>query len=251
MAVSAARAAPLAPDAAALHSVLTTPAGKARFRDVPVDWHDHSARTWRPTAIAAAGAAAARVDVFVPIDDGVAIAPAPIEDLRLADGQSDAVTRFWTIRYRMRLFRVLAATLEPEEAELVDIAVRDLAGAEAEMRDVWLTAYAHGVPPRHPRTLLRPSDVHLIGPRAGDGDSHGSRHAPASAGNVLVRAVSLYRAELVRLQGALWEAGVEAGAVKRHPLCATLCGLLAAAAADLLRRDPRGGPVLLDPAVWG
>ncbi len=252
MAVIAASAALLAPDAASLRRALRTAPEGGRFRDLPVDWHDKRAGTWRPTAIAQSGTrpGRTRIDVFVPIDDGVAMAPAPIEELRLAQGHSDAVTRFWTIRYRIRLLRNLAATLQPPEASVIDAAVQALLGPEAEMRDVWLTAYAHGIPPRPVRTLLRPSDVRIVPDRHGD-QAGGAQARPTDAGDLLVRATFLYRSELSRIQGALWTAGLPPGEVQRHPLCATLAGLLRAAAGELVRHDLPGEPVSLDPAVWG
>jgi hypothetical protein len=243
----------LAPDVARLRLALATPADCARFRDVPVDWYDRRAGTWRPTAIAQAapaGRTAFRVHVFAPIDEGIAMAPAAVDDLRLAREHSDAVTRFWTIRYRLRLFRTLAATLDSTEAAIVDAAIEAFAGAEAEMRDVWLTAYAHGVPPRHPWTLFRPSDVRIVAPHS-EATPADRAESPDGRGEILVRAVNLYRGELTRLQGALWQAGLTPVEVTRHPLCNTLARLLAAAAGELVRRDPPGTPVALDPAVWG
>jgi hypothetical protein len=248
VAVFAATAAPLSPDAAALRRALRMPGGARRFRDIPVDWYDERATTWRPTAVASPTSPDRGVmwtDVFVPIDDGVAVAPVLVDSLRLAHGHSDAVTRFWVIRYRLRLGRLLAAGLDDLGRAVVSAALDGLAAAEAEMRDVWLTAYAHGMPPRPVHTLFRPSGVLLRAEPASAGPAATSN----SMGSMLSAALDIYGAEAQRIRGALRMAGCGSREVQRHPLCAVLVRLGAAAEAELGRH--RGvGHVVLDPAVW-
>ena len=250
MALSTSHAASLAPDPTLLARALADAGRRSAFRDLPVDWLDAVAGTWRPTAIAQAADSDQAVHVFVPLDDGVAMAPARCRDLRLAQGQSDAVMRFWTIRYRLRLLRAVAAGLDDLESEAVAGAVASLASAEAETRDVWLTAYAHGIPPRG-RTLLRPSHVRLVATGPSEHDAMAGR-CPTGPGGLLHAALELYGSELARLRSALSQAGAAAADVRRHPFVTALTVLLSSATAELLRCAPAlDDAAALDPAVWG
>jgi len=250
VALSTSHAATLAPDPTLLARALADIRRRPAFRDLPVDWLDAAAGTWRPTAIAQAADSDGAVHVFVPLDEGIAMAPARCRDLRLAEGQSDAVMRFWTIRYRLRLLRALAACLDDSEAEAVAGAVASLASAEAENRDVWLTAYAHGMPPRG-RTLMRPSHVRLVATGPSERDAMAGR-CPAGPSGLLPAALELYGLELARLRSALGQAGASAGDVRRHPFVTALTVLLSSATAELLRCAPAlDAAVGLDLAVWG
>ena len=214
-----------------------------------MDWRDVDAATWRPTAIAGAATPLDFVEVYVPIDDGVAVTRVMASDLRVASDQADAISRFWVLRYRVRLLRSLAATLSDAEQAAVDAATLDLVSAEAEMRDVWITAHAHGDPPGRAPTLLRPSSVRVVAEAGGrDGDL---KERPIDTAGVLVRAANLYRSELSRISGALAEAGLSPPETMRHPLTVALSRLLEAASCELLARDTVHGPVRLDPDVWG
>jgi hypothetical protein len=249
VALSAAPAGIRALDSALLRRALRSPSCRERFRDIPVDWFDRGAGTWRPTAIAQPGTHGPSVDLFVPLDEGIAMAPAPIADLRLGRGQSDAVMRFWTIRYRLRLLRVLAAGLGGGETAALDLAAGELSGAESEMRDVWLTAYAHGIPPRARHTLLRPSHVRLAW--SGRFEQHAmTGRCPTGPGGLLDAALDLYGTELARIRRALLESGLDAAEIERHPFPTALRVLLASAATELLRCAPVDGVLALDPKVW-
>jgi hypothetical protein len=250
VAVFAATTPDLAPDAVALRRALRSPGAAQGFRDIPVDWYDRRASSWRPTAVAAQVSPGGAVDVFVPIDEGLAVAPARVDSLRLARGQSDAVMRFWTVRYHLRLVRLLGRRASGAAALAIDAAARELAASEAELRDVWLTAYAHGVPPRAVRTLYRPSDVQLRTDGARDASPAPPATAASSQEGVLLMALTLYAQELTRIRRALRAAGMGTQALDRHPLCVVLAQLSAAAVRELDRAHAAGAPTL-DPAVWG
>jgi len=238
--------APSRPSAAsAFRSALGDPALRVDFVDLPVDWYDTGVATWRPTAVAATAPAwRGGVDVYVPIDDGIGVMAAAIDSLRLSAGSSDAVSRFWVTRYRLRLLRQLATLVDTPEREAVDTLADELAPAEAELRDVWLTAFAHGAPPRAPRTLLRPSSVRLAFGEAERSLWPGGR----AAGSLVEVALLLHRSERRRLERALTAAGVSADAVARHPLCALLMRLTREPAGPRARDAGKGS--VLDPAVW-
>jgi len=108
-----------------------------------------------------------------------------------------------------------------------------------------------GIPPRARRTLLRPSDVRVVGTRRFEQAAMAGR-CPLGHGGLLTTALDLYGGELTRIQGALRDAGLTPPEIKRHPMTAALTVLVASATAELLRCEPMAGDdVALDAAVWG
>jgi hypothetical protein len=201
-----------------------------RFRDVPVDWWDGAAAVWRPTAIIRCEPDAygkrVSVEIQVPDELGTSLLVVGVGELRLSEMLSAGIARFWVARYR----RLLLLTLI-ERADLPVPALADLRGlyermlaAESLGRDVWATAFGAGTP--HVGTAVA---VTALSDDTGAGRDAHACDSPELA----VAAVPLLALDLVRLHGALSEAGVSKSALCAHPLVATVAALFRSAAACL------------------
>jgi hypothetical protein len=235
--------------AARFQAALAASADPLRFQDVPVDCWDAPADTWRPTAVVRGVdtlvGPRTHADVLVPIDDGVAVARVEIGQLRLSISDSDALDRFWTLRHRLRLMRGFGCLHRSGVGGLIGEVTGALRAAEVEARDVWLTAYAYGVPARL-RRAPGESQIKAAGffdECSGADDLAGGPGSDAGTADLESRAVMLIDRELDRLHSALTDAGLAVAAITAHPLVASLLNLAATA--------PQPDPPQLDPSIWG
>jgi hypothetical protein len=212
------------------HALASSP-DNGRFRDVPVDWWDSTAAVWRPTAIIRCEPTAYRkraiAEVQVPDELGTSLLAVSIDELRLSQLLSAGIARFWIARYRRLLLLTLIERAElavPSLAELRTVYERMLA-AESLGRDVWATAFRTGAPHVDAAVAMTAlSDDVAIGDDAHTCDSR----------ELAITAVPLLAVDLLRLHGALSEAGVNKSSMCAHPLVATVASLFGSAAASLL-----------------
>jgi hypothetical protein len=148
-----------------------------------------------------------------------------VDELRLSQLLSAGIARFWIARYR----RLLLLTLI-ERADLPVPALADLRGvyermlaAESLGRDVWATGFRSGTPHFDAVAVTALSD---------DAGAGGEAHACESA-ELAHAAIPLLALDLLRLHGALGDAGVTKSSLCAHPLVATVASLFRSAAACL------------------
>lgn len=214
---------------------LATCADDARYRDIPVDWWDESGNVWRPTAVIRAGEKAAssrsHAGVLVPAGGANTIHAVEIADLRMSRLLTAGVARYWTDRYRRMLLLALIEHGEIPDAHVTALhSVHDaIRAAEALSRDVWVTAFRSGSTAWSSFTV-----------RAGDGyvsddvACHRAVRAPQCDGALRLAeaAAPLLALDVLRLYGALADAGMTEPALSRHPLLAFAAGLLRSATAN-------------------
>jgi hypothetical protein len=200
-----------------------------RFRDVPVDWWDGAAAVWRPTSIIRCEPAAygkrVSAEVQVPDELGTSLLVVGVDELRLSQLLSAGIARFWIARYRRLLLLTLIERADlpvPELADLRGVYERMLA-AESLGRDVWATAFRAGTPHVDAVAVTALSD---------DAGAGGDAHACDSP-ELAFAAIPLLALDLLRLHGALSEAGVTKSSMCAHPLVATVASLFRSAAVCL------------------
>jgi hypothetical protein len=206
-----------------LHQALLTSTCERSFGDVPIDWWDGSAEVWRPTSIVrllgGVWDVGRDVEVLVPDAGGTSLSQVSIAQVRLSRLLTAGVSRFWVARYqKLLVLRLIeqGSILGREPDPLRRLAGR-LRHQEALGHDVWATAYMTGVR----------DGVEYAPEVAPVTDDNGWE--PANAGDpagIIHAAVRVLAADLLRLDGALEEAGATAAERAEHPLLAAITSLL-------------------------
>jgi hypothetical protein len=217
-----------------------------RYRDVPVDWWDAFAGVWRPTAVVRAAPQTPRThaDVLVPEGAGASMFQVSIDDLRLSELLTAGIARYWTTRYRRLLLLTLVERCDLSDASLVTLHAlhAQLVARETHARDVWATAFRVGAGPSS-STPLHPLDDGTLDAAARDGVGLSETHGPDEA-TLTDAAIPLLAFDLVRLHGALGEAGVHIDVACAHPVVTAVAGLFRAAV------ESAGYARVLSPRDW-
>ncbi len=206
-----------------LHQALLTSACARTFEDIPIDWWDEDADVWRPTSIVrlmgGVWDVGRDVEVLVPDGGAISLAHVSIARVRLSKLLTAGVSRYWVARYqKLLVLRLIeqAAVLGCEPDPLRRLAGR-IRHQEALSHDVWATAYLMGA---RDGVEYAPE-----GPPATDDNGW----EPADAGDpaaIIHAAVRVLAADLLRLDGALEEAGATADERAAHPLLVAITSLL-------------------------
>ncbi len=206
-----------------LHQALLTSTCELSFGDLPIDWWDRSAEVWRPTSIVrllgGVWDVGRDVEVLVPDGGGTSLARVSIAEVRLSRLLTAGIARYWVARYqKLLVLRLIeqAAVLGGDPDPLRRLAAR-IRHQESLGYDVWATAHLMGARDGVEYAPEVPSATGDIGwEPAGNGDPAAIIHA----------AVRVLAADLLRLDGALEEAGATAEERAAHPLLAAITSLL-------------------------